>query len=199
VTGVVGAQLATSVILILGLANLLADGFSMAAGNFSATKTERDRHAKLRQVEHDHIAQSPEGEREEVRQILEKQGLRGTTLEDAVASVTSDKERWIRLMLQEEYGLSDVVHSPLKAALYTFASFAVCGAVPLIPFILALDHPFLISAVTTGLVFAAIGALKSRWSPDPAWYCALETLAIGAAAASLAYLVGDLLGDLGRP
>lgn len=193
VAGVIGADLSARVILILGLANLLADGFSMAAGNYSATKTEIDDYKRLQEVERHHIERVPEGEREELRQILIQQGLYGEVLEAAVASVAADQERWIEIMMQQEYGLSRVARAPLTAAISTFASFALCGAVPLLPFALGLPHAFAVSVVATGVVFALIGALKSRWSLTPPWRSALETLFIGAAAAAVAYYVGDLL------
>lgn len=193
VAGVVGASLSARVILILGLANLLADGFSMAAANFSGTKTEIDDYARLQAIEREHIAMVPEGEREEVRQLLRRKGLEGETLEKATASMTADNERWVELMMQEEYGLSSIARSPLKSALSTFIAFVLCGTVPLLPFAFAMPHPFLISTIATGVVFATIGALKSQWSLAPAWWSALETLLIGTAAAVVAYAVGHLL------
>ena len=63
VAGVAGASLSTNIILILGAANLLADGFSMAAGNYSGVKAERDDYRRLREMELRHIAATPEGER----------------------------------------------------------------------------------------------------------------------------------------
>ncbi|MBU2534171.1 MAG: VIT1/CCC1 transporter family protein [Alphaproteobacteria bacterium] len=193
VAGVIGADLSARVILILGLANLLADGFSMAAGNYSGTQTEVDDYARLRATEEAHIAHYPSGEREEIRQILIQQGLSGEALEQATMEITNNKERWVDTMMREEYGLSPVVRSPLMAALSTFASFLVCGAVPLLPFLFGFDQAFAISIVATGLVFLVIGALKSFWALAPAWRSALETLAIGALAAAVAYGVGDAL------
>jgi VIT1/CCC1 family predicted Fe2+/Mn2+ transporter len=91
VAGVVGAQLSAKIIIILGIANLIADGLSMAAGNFSATKTEIDDRARIREVERRHIKDVPDGEREEVRQILLAKGLTGKSLDDAVAAISSDE------------------------------------------------------------------------------------------------------------
>ncbi|MGI9383431.1 MAG: VIT1/CCC1 transporter family protein [Methyloligellaceae bacterium] len=193
VAGVVGAELNARVILILGLANLLADGFSMAAGNYSATKTEVDDYRRLREVERNHIALVPHGEREEIRQILRGKGLEGDVLEQAVAAITSDEERWISTMLAEEYGLTHIQRSPLKAALSTFVAFFLCGAVPLLPFLLALPHAFVVASAMTAIVFVAIGSGKSRWSLAPWWLSGLETLAIGAIAAMVAYVIGVLL------
>ena len=196
VAGVVGAELSARVILILGLANLLADGFSMAAGNYSATKSEIDDYARLQAIERHHIAAVPHGEREEVRQLLKRQGISGEALEQATASVTADPDRWINLMMREEYGLASVVRSPTKAALGTFAAFVLSGAIPLLPFALGWSQGFAISIVVTGCVFAVIGALKSRWSLAPAWWSAFETLSIGAAAALVAFVVGNLLKSI---
>jgi hypothetical protein len=105
VAGVVGAELSTRVVLILGIANLVADGFSMAASNYSGTKTEQEEHDHLRAVEERHIQVVPEGEREEIRQIFRGKGFRGRDLERAVDVITADRKRWIDTMLAEEYGL----------------------------------------------------------------------------------------------
>ena len=196
VAGVVGAELGPRVILILGLANLLADGFSMAAGNYSGTKTEIDDYRRIEAIERYHIEQIPEGEREEVRQILANQGLSGNALEQATQSITADNDRWVNLMMREEYGLASEPRSPLVAALSTFVSFVLCGTVPLVPFAAGMSYAFETAAIATGVVFALIGALKSRWSLSPAWRSALETLMIGAMAAAVAYAVGVLLKGL---
>ena len=193
VAGVVGAALSAKVILILGLANLIADGFSMAASNYSGTKTEVDDLERLRAIERRHIALVPEGEREEIRQILRSKGLTGQALEEAVNAITSNEETWINTMLAEEYGLTPVVRTPAMSALATFSAFLICGVVPLLPFIISIPNPFMISLITTGLVFFLIGTIKSLWSLAPWWRSGLETLVIGLLAAGMAYLVGYLL------
>ncbi|MEM7488282.1 MAG: VIT1/CCC1 transporter family protein [Pseudomonadota bacterium] len=192
VAGVAGAGLSTQVILALGIANVLADGFSMAAGNYSGTKADRDARARLRAREMRHIERHPGGEREEIRQIFAAKGLTGAGLEAATAAITSDREVWIETMLAEEYGLGPVEPAPLRAASVTFAAFLAAGLVPLLPFILGVGDPFASSVVATSLTFLAIGAIKSLWSPARWWTSALETLAIGGAAAAIAYLVGGL-------
>ncbi len=196
VAGVVGADLSARVILILGLANLIADGFSMAAGNYSGTKSELEEYDQLRAREQTHIDQVPEGEREELRQILAAKGLEGDVLEAAVTAIASDREHWIDMMMQAEYGLTRVSRSPLRAASATFAAFVACGSVPLLPFALGLPHPFTVSVFATGIVFLGIGAMKARWSLTPAWRSSLETLGIGAAAAAVAYYIGEWLAAL---
>jgi vacuolar iron transporter family protein len=178
------------VVLILGIANLVADGFSMAASNYSGTKTEHEEQAHLRAIEERHIAAVPDGEREEIRQIFRGKGFKGRDLERAVEVITADRDRWVDTMLAEEYGLPKAVRSPLKAAASTFASFVLCGAVPLLPFLVAAPARFELAIAMTALVFFLIGSTKSRWSPVSWWRSGAETLAIGLGAAALAFLIG---------
>jgi len=194
VAGVVGAALSSKVILILGLANLLADGFSMAASNYSGMKTVTDDIDRITEIEKTHIRVDPEGEKEEVRQLLAKKGLEGKTLEEAIVSITRDEDKWIEFMLTEEYGLSLNQPSPYLAGLATFLAFVICGAVPLVPFVFNLPSAFTLSIVMTAVVFFSIGAAKSRWALAAWWRSGLETLLIGGIAASMAYGVGYLLG-----
>ncbi|HUU25470.1 MAG TPA: VIT1/CCC1 transporter family protein [Methyloceanibacter sp.] len=191
--GVVGASLSPTVVIILGVANLLADGFSMAAANFTGTKAEQDEYQQLRHMEERHVALAPEGEREEIRQIFRAKGFEGEALETAVGVITKRRERWIDTMMAEEHGMPAVIRSPLHAALYTFAAFVLFGSVPLIPYLLRLDEPELPSTIMTGLTFFGIGSLRSFWSPTPWWRAGLVTLAIGMLAAAVAYFVGDFL------
>jgi VIT1/CCC1 family predicted Fe2+/Mn2+ transporter len=196
VTGVAGAQLSHRIILVLGFANLFADGFSMAASNYLGTKAEHDDWRRLEHIEHRHIDLEPEGEREEVRQIFARKGFEGADLQRIVELVTANRERWVSTMLMDEYGLPHAVRSPWIAAFSTFTAFLICGLVPLLPFLFGIGGSLTISMVLTGIVFFAIGSIKSRWSTSSWWYSGLMTLLVGAIAASLAYLVGLLLGRL---
>lgn len=188
--GVVGANLSATVVVILGLANLFADGFSMAAGNFTGTKAERDEYDQLRRMEERHIDLAPEGEREEIRQIFRAKGFEGEALETVVAVLSRHRESWVDTMMQEEHGMPAVPRSPIRAALYTFVAFVLCGSVPLLPYLAGLDRPEWPSAIMTGATFFAIGSFRSRWSPKPWWLAGIETLAVGMLAAGVAYAVG---------
>ncbi|MHA7870901.1 MAG: VIT1/CCC1 transporter family protein [Hyphococcus sp.] len=192
VAGVAGAELSTGIILVLGIANLFADGFSMAAGNYSGVKAERDDYERLRQREIRHIAVTPEGEREEIRQIFASKGFAGEDLSRAVDVITAHQERWVQVMLEEEYGAPRAARAPLTAGVVTFAAFFLCGAVPLLPFAFGFGA-LATAAVMTGAVFFGIGALKSKWSTASWLRSGAETFAIGMIAAGVAYGVGALL------
>jgi VIT1/CCC1 family predicted Fe2+/Mn2+ transporter len=199
VAGVAGADLSVTIVLILGFANLVADGFSMAAGNYSGTKAERDEAARVLAMERRHIRRVPDGEREEIRQIFAAKGFEGRALETAVGVITADEDRWARTMLVEEHGLAPVERSPWIAAAATFSAFIACGLVPLLPYLFGAG--LTASVAMTGVVFFAIGSAKSRWSLIPWWRSGAETLAIGMTAAGLAYAVGwalrQIVGDVG--
>jgi vacuolar iron transporter family protein len=196
VTGVIGAQLSPIVIVILGFANLVGDGFSMAASNYLGTKSEHDDIGRLESIERRHIELEPEGEREEVRQIFAAKGFRGTDLERVVELITADRERWVGTMLTEEYGLPRRARSPWRAALSTFSAFGLCGLVPLIPFLLGIKSALAVSILLTGAVFFVIGSIKSLWSTASWWRSGISTLMVGGIAAGLAYAIGVLLRNL---
>src|SRR5678815_3491152 len=193
VSGVSGARLSSWIILVMGFANLLADGFSMAASNYLGTKAEHDDLLRLEAIENRHIDLDPEGEREEVRQIFQQKGFLGEDLRRIVELVTSERKRWVRTMLTEEYGLPYEVRSPWTAALSTFGSFLVCGVIPLLPYLFHLTHALTLSLIMTGAVFFAIGSAKSRWSTASWFRSGLVTLFVGVIAAGLAYAVGVIL------
>lgn len=196
VTGVVGAQLSPIIIVIMGFANLLADGFSMAASNFLGTKAEHDDIHRLEAIEYRHIELAPEGEREEVRQIFARKGFAGADLDRVVELITSDRERWVKTMLTDEYGLPQEARSPWLAATSTFSAFLICGLAPLLPFLLGMKTAIVVSTFLTGAMFFLIGSVKSRWSSASWWRSGLSTLLVGGIAAGLSYVVGMLLRNL---
>lgn len=203
VSGVAGAGLHVNVVIIMGLANLIADGFSMAVGNYLGTRAEIQVRKKAYEEEKTHVDLIPEGEKEEVRQIFKRKGFEGDILEKVVEVITADKERWIDVMLTEEHGFSSRTPSPLKAALSTFLAFVAFGSIPLIAFFYQFlfnegdFNAFFVSCVMTGFAFFMVGALKSRYIEQRWWVAGLETLIMGGIAAAMAYMIGGFLRGLG--
>lgn len=199
VSGVIGADLSTSVILILGFANLVGDGFSMAAGSYLSIRSEHDYQKEELLREQWEIENYPEGEIEEIRQIYRKKGFEGENLEAAVKIITSDKERWLQTMMIEELGLLPDNKSPFTAGLITFGSFVLWGFLPLLAFMLVFvfsdfkPYAFEISIFLTGFAIFVAGALRSLIIAK-AWIVAgLEMLLVGGIASGIAYAIGYLL------
>jgi VIT1/CCC1 family predicted Fe2+/Mn2+ transporter len=153
VAGVAGARYPATIALVLGGANLLADGFSMAVGNYLGRKSEKEHVEKVRGIEKRHIDVTPEGEREEIRQIFARKGFEGDMLERVVEVITSDRRRWIDTMVMEEFGLQLDTPSPVRAGLSTFAAFVLAGAIPLVPYafpaVFSPERMFQVSALAT--------------------------------------------------
>ncbi|MCB1478371.1 MAG: VIT1/CCC1 transporter family protein [Rhodobiaceae bacterium] len=196
VAGAVGADLSWRVVLIMGAANLLADGFSMAAANYTGTRAEIEDYERLRHMEERHLREQPRGERKELIEIYRLKGYRGRSLVGMVDLIMANRDHWLDVMMVEEHGLSSMLRSPMKAALSTFAAFIICGAVPLIPFLLPVSNQAGIAAVMTAATFFGVGSLKARWSLIPWWRSGLETLGIGLGAAIAAYAIGEGLAKL---
>jgi VIT1/CCC1 family predicted Fe2+/Mn2+ transporter len=159
---------------------------------------EHDDMRRIELIEHRHIELNPEGEREEVRQIFARKGFAGTDLERVVELITSERQRWVRTMLTEEYGLPLEARSAWLAATSTFSAFIVCGLAPLLPFLVLASDAFLVSILLTGVVFFTIGSIKSRWSSASWWRSGMSTLLVGGFAAGLSYVVGVLLKNIAQ-
>jgi VIT1/CCC1 family predicted Fe2+/Mn2+ transporter len=196
VAGATGAGFSSTIALVLGLANLIADGFSMAVSNFEAIKARADYVDSLRREEQEHIRRTPDGEREEIRQIFARKGFSGATLETIVETISKDQPQWINTMLLEEHQVQPEGGSPLRSACATFAAFVAIGSVPLLPFLLTTgsDEPvFALSAGLGALMFFSIGSVKSLFVAKPWLRSGIDTLLAGGMAALLAWLTGYLL------
>jgi VIT1/CCC1 family predicted Fe2+/Mn2+ transporter len=200
VAGAAGAGLASTIVIILGTANLIADGFSMAVSNYLGSRADIQMETRARQEEDDHIEIAPKAERQELRQLMEAKGLEGIHLDRAVEAIAGNRKLWIDTIVHGGLGASDP-RKPLNAAGATFAAFMVAGALPLSPFVIQAlagggRGAFLWSTVMTGVAFFLIGSLKGRFVEASPWRGGFETMLLGGVAAALAYLAGDVLEGL---
>ncbi|MEN8788656.1 MAG: VIT1/CCC1 transporter family protein [Flavobacteriaceae bacterium] len=201
VAGSVGAGLDSAIIIVLGFANLLADGFAMSVGAYLSSKSNKDNYQKHRQIEYQEIEEAPEDEREEIRQIYRAKGFSGDLLEKVVGVITSNKDRWVNDMMREELEMLDEDKSPITIGAVTYVSFILIGLIPLVIYVIDLYHPlgqnlFLISSILTALGFLIIGLLKAHVNQTAYWKGMVETVLLGGMAAMVAYFVGDLLQSL---
>ncbi|MCE2495802.1 MAG: VIT1/CCC1 transporter family protein [Flavobacteriales bacterium] len=202
VAGSVGAGLDTAVIIILGFANLIADGFAMSVGAFLSTKSEIQNYEKHKRIEYWEVDNLPEKEREEVHEIYRDKGFEGELLEQVVDVICADRDRWVDVMMKEELEMQEETKSPFAMGAVTFVSFIIVGFIPLLVYMYDYTsggwdtNLFLWSCVLTGGAFIMIGYLKARVTENDVIRSIVETLFLGAAAATLSYVVGNYLEQL---
>lgn len=201
VAGAAGAGLSSQVVIILGFANLIADGFAMSVGSYLSKKSEQQNYDKHKKIEYWEVDHLPEKEKEEIREIYRNKGFEGELLEQVVATITADKDRWVDVMMKEELEMMEEQRSPLTMGAVTFASFVSIGLIPLLIYVYDYVSPlhtnlFFISTAMTSAAFLFIGWLKTYVTQTSRWKGMLETLALGSAAAALSYVVGSWLEKL---
>jgi VIT1/CCC1 family predicted Fe2+/Mn2+ transporter len=202
VSGVAGAKLAAGIVLILGFANLVADGISMAVGDYLSTRAEQEYYAKERKREEWEVEHYLPGERKEMIDIYVQKGYSKKDATTIIDTLLKNKEAFVDSMMVDELGILEDDENPIKNALVTFGSFTVFGFIPLFAFVGALafgwfgERTFLVACILTGLTLFGLGALKTKFTGQK-WYIAgLQMLAVGGVAAIAAYGVGVLLGGL---
>ena len=193
ISGVAGAGLPQNVIIVLGLANVLADGFSMATSNYLGTRSEQFNHRRIRAKEKRHIKEFPEGEKAELEYILSRHGLKGPDLIKTTEIISRHESLWINLMLSDEYGLPPGEPKPVAAALATFIAFVVCGGAALLPFFGEPQNPYLLSCLIAALTFFIVGAFKARWTAESWIKSAWQTTLLGGIAAVIAFSAGNVV------
>ncbi len=197
VAGVVGAGLSPGIILILGFANLFADGFAMAAANFQASKARNEFIQMKRKQEEWEIDNLEDEEKEEIRDIYRKKGFKDELLEEIVRTITSRRKVWVDTMMKEELGLIEDEKKPIDSSVSTFLGFNVIGIIPLIPFIVFFtfdsnlnSNTFLFSIISVVIAFFIVGMIKAKIVKKSKINSGLYTVIIGGIAAIVAYMVG---------
>ncbi|MBT8178046.1 MAG: VIT1/CCC1 transporter family protein [Eudoraea sp.] len=201
VAGAVGAGLDSAIIIILGFANLLADGFAMSVGAYLSTKTEKDNFDKYRTQAAKNVEALLEHEKQEIQKIYSEKGFEGQLLTQVVEVITKDKERWVDVKMKEGMQMSRPKKSPVRIGGITYVSFILIGLIPLLIFVIDYFNPlnlnlFVTSSVLTAGGFFLIGWLKAYVNQTRVLKGVIETVGLGAIAAIVAYFVGALLEHL---
>lgn len=197
VTGAVGATLAPGVVVILGVANLLADGFSMGASSYLSTLSERNFHKSLRvEQEHD-IARNPDIAREEVRSVLQGWSIPKDIMEPLTQVFTRDRRVWRDFIMRNEFDIleADGNDKPFQHGLATFIAFVIAGILPILPYLLGFrGNQFVISIIMTAVTLFGVGASQSLLTYKKWWLrSGLQMLLVGGLAAIISYGVGFLV------
>lgn len=196
VAGSTGAGLNPGIVIILGFANLLADGLSMGLGNYLGQKSEIEYQKGQLKKELEEIKYLPEVEEYETKSILKSHGYEGKVLDDVYKVITRNDESWAKWMVRDELGILETKNdSPARHGLATFIAFLVAGLIPLLPYLFNLPKTFNFSIIATAITLFITGSLRSKVYPKPWYKTGLEMLFVGSLAAVSAYAIGILLED----
>jgi VIT1/CCC1 family predicted Fe2+/Mn2+ transporter/rubrerythrin len=201
VMGFSGAQTQGDVVLLAGIAGLLAGAFSMAAGEYVSMRAQKELFERQIELEREELAANPDEERRELALIYQAKGLSPEQAATTAAQLMADPDVALETLVREELGLDPgSLGSPWGAAIGSFLAFAAGAVVPVLPFLFApaaeeVSAGYVVaSAVLAGLALFAVGASLSLFTGRSALMSGLRQLGLGAAAAALTYSIGRIIG-----
>ena len=195
IMGVTGGAASNRIILLAGVAGLLAGAFSMGAGEYVSMRFQRDLFERLLHIEAHEIASEPDEEHEELRQIYQDRGFPPDLAQQVAEVVMRDPDVALETHAREELGLDpDELGSPWGAAASSFGTFALGALIPLLPFIIGSGTAAALAAIAaSGGALIVVGALMTRFTGRRVWESSARMLLVGAIAASVTFGVGRLL------
>jgi VIT1/CCC1 family predicted Fe2+/Mn2+ transporter len=195
-SGIAGAFAESRVVLMAGLAEMLGGAVSMGLAAFISARSQIEFYESEVDRERDEINRFPDHERDEIRGIYRQKGFSGPLLDQIVAHITGDPDRWAEVMMREELGFTEEnFESPLKSSMVVGASYLIGAAVPVAPYLfIAPAEGVVISAIVTVLVLFAVGAAKTIITSRSWWRSGIESMLTGIAAGAVTYGAGCLFG-----
>lgn len=194
IAGVAGSGAGAHLIVLTGMAGLVAGAFSMALGEYASVETQNDQVRAEVKVERDELRRHPAAEQAELVSSFVQMGLTRDTAKKVAAEVHANPSLAVRVHINQELGVNpDDQPSPWVAAGSSFLCFAIGALVPLIPYLLGFTSLLTGLAAGAGGLFVA-GALSSRFTTRSWWLGGLRQVSFGVIAAVATYLVGALIG-----
>jgi VIT1/CCC1 family predicted Fe2+/Mn2+ transporter len=194
VSGVAASGAGGQIVILAGIAGAAAGAISMAAGAYISTKSQIEFYEEEIAREKREIETLRGREVKEIRDIYSAKGFRGELLAKVVGHITSDKARWLDVMMKEELGLfADRLGNPWYAGALSGSAFVLGSLFPVVPFVLLDVHTGLVaSIVATGLAMFGVGVVKARYTKANPFLKGGEMVLIGLIGAGATYLVGSL-------
>jgi VIT1/CCC1 family predicted Fe2+/Mn2+ transporter len=196
ILGIAGAHPSGGVVRLAGVAGLVAGAFSMAAGEYVSMQAQRELFERELALENHELRTRPEGERRELVRIYESRGVEPDVAGHLASEMMRTPELALETHAREELGINpSALGSPVKAALSSFATFALGALVPLIPWLVTQGiSAELASVVAAAVAAVAVGAALAAFTRRPWWWSALRQLGISAAAAAVTFGIGTVVG-----
>lgn len=196
IMGFTGAAVDNTIVVIAGVAGLLAGAFSMAAGEYVSMRSQREVFERLIHLEAHELATEPEEEREELIAIYRNKGVPSDVAEQLVDVLHRDPDLALETHAREELGLdlAQGLGSPWAAAGSSMLTFAFGAFVPLVPFLIGSGSAAVAWAIgLSAVTLFTVGAGLSRITGKNLWWSGTRMLVVGGVAAAITYGVGKLL------
>ena len=195
VAGIAGGTSDPKVIVLGGVAGLVAGAISMSLGAYVSTKSEREFREAEEARERYEVEHMREVELAETRHIFRLKGITGPLLDEVVETVSRDQDAWVQLMMTEELGFPDQPPRPVLSAALMGIAFAVAACAPVAPYLFLEGTPAFVASVGfTGAVLFAVGAWRATLSAGNVLVKGTEMVLLAAAAVVVASLIGRLVG-----
>lgn len=200
VAGAAGATLSPAIVIILGIANLVADGFSMGASNFLSIRAQNEFAHTQRNKEEWEIEHYPQQERSQLKALVKKKwNVSDEFAGQIMEAVAKDPDQWTNFMMQEELSLQEESEeNPFRHGVATFFAFVVAGAIPLLPYIFGNNphYHFLLASIGAAIAFFVVGAARTLVTDEHPIRGGIEILLIGGSASIVAYILGAFVKSL---
>lgn len=196
IMGMAGGTGQADVVLLAGVAGLVAGAGSMAAGEWVSVRSQRELYEHELAVEAWELEQFPDDERRELELIYRAKGLADDQAARVADAIMADPAVALDTLAREELGIDPTeLGSPWTAAISSFLAFAVGAVVPLVPFLVAAGSGAVVaSALASGVALVMVGVAISLFTGRSAWRSGLRMVLIGGGAALVTYLIGSLIG-----
>lgn len=201
VAGGAGASLSPGTLLVLGVANLAADGFSMGFGDFISSRAENEYFTKEKDREIWLFEHNKEALRQELQDIYVQKGFDKQQAAELADLISINKSAVIDTVLSQR-GISKSNGEPRIKCFYTFFSFLTFGALPMLTYIIPYFYPslfayeFQLACVLTGFTLFCLGAVKVKFTGKNWFFSGAEMILLGGVSATTAYLIGSFLSWL---
>jgi VIT1/CCC1 family predicted Fe2+/Mn2+ transporter len=195
-SGVAGAFTDSRVVMMAGLAEMLGGAVSMGLAAFISARSQIEFYKSEVDRERYEISRFPEQEKNEIRGIYKQKGFSGPLLDQIVAHISGDPDRWADVMMREELGFNEEnFESPLKSSMVVGVSYLIGATVPVAPYLFIVPaRGIVLSAIITVLVLFAVGAAKTIITSRSWWRSGIESMLTGIAAGAVTYGAGRLFG-----
>jgi VIT1/CCC1 family predicted Fe2+/Mn2+ transporter len=196
ILGVAGADSSAGVVRIAGLAGLIAGAVSMAAGEYNSMRVQTELLERELELERIELHRNPHHETVELTQIYESRGMEPGAARELASAMMSDPDLALETHAREELGIDPAeLGQPLRAALSSFAAFAVGAVVPLVPWFIGSGMAATVASLVAAVVAAlVVGVVTARMTERPISRVAGRQLAFTVVPAAITYAIGSAIG-----